>query len=307
MSEKRRKTLITIRRSYQLYLLLLLPIFYLVLFKYVPMVGAQIAFRKYRTYNGIWGSEWIGFDNFRKFFKSYQFERVITNTLRLSFYSLIAGFPFPIMLALALNTLKNKFAKKAIQNITYIPYFISTVVMVGILIQLFNVRIGIFGVVYTALTGRTAPDLLSLPKTFIHLYVWSGIWQGMGWSSIIYISALSNVDPQQHEAAVIDGATRFQRIIHVDIPAILPTIVITLILRCGSIMGIGFEKAYLMQNDLNLRTSEVISTYVYKVGMNAAGNFSYASAIDMFNSVVNLIVLVSMNALSRRISGSSIW
>ncbi len=307
LSQKKRRILDDICKHWQLYLLLLLPLAYLLVFKYIPMAGAQIAFRKYRVNYGIMSSEWVGVTNFSKFFGSYQFERVLINTLRLSLYSILVGFPFPIMLALALNTLTNAFAKKFVQTITYLPYFISTVVVVGIIIQLFNVRIGIFGMTYTLITGRTAPDLLAQPNTFTHLYVWSGVWQGVGWSSIIYIAALAGVDLAQHEAAIIDGASRFQRVIHIDLPAILPTIVITLILRCGSIMGIGFEKAYLMQNELNLRTSEVISTYVYKVGMSANGNFSYAAAIDMFNSVVNLVVLVGMNALSRKVSGSSIW
>ena len=296
-----------IKRHWQLYLLLLLPIAYLLVFKYAPMIGAQIAFRKYRVNTGIWGSPWVGFDNFTKFFRSSQFSRVLTNTLSISFYSLLAGFPFPVLLALLLNAVRSPGAKRFVQNLTYLPYFISTVVMVGILIQIFNTHNGVYGVTYKALTGATAPDILAKPAGFLNLYVWSGVWQGMGWGSIIYIAALSNVDVEQHEAALLDGATRFQRILHVDIPAIMPTIIITLLLRCGSIMNVGFEKAYLMQNNLNLRASEVISTYVYKVGLTATGNFSYATAIGMFNSVVNLSVLVVMNAISRKVSDSSIW
>ena len=295
------------RRHWQLYLLLLLPIAYLIIFKYVPMVGAQIAFRKYRVNYGIWGSPWVGFDNFTKFFRSSQFSRVLTNTLRLSFYSLLAGFPLPVLLALMLNALRSQKAKRIVQNLTYLPYFISTVVIVGILLQIFNTHNGLYGVLYKSMSGTFAPDILAKPEGFVHLYVWSGVWQNLGWGSIIYIAALSGVDQALHEAALLDGASRLKRIIHIDLPAILPTIMITLLLRCGSIMNSGFEKAYLMQNNLNLRTSEVISTYVYKVGLTASGNFSYATAIDMFNSVINLTVLVITNAISRKVSESSIW
>lgn len=298
---------IHVKRHGQLYFLLLLPIAYLVVFKYFPMVGAQIAFRKYRVNLGIWGSEWVGFNNFVRFFQSSQFSRVIGNTLYLSFYSLLAGFPLPIILALMLNALRNQRTKRIVQNLTYLPYFISTVVVVGIILQVFNTHNGIYGVAYRALMKDFAPDLLALPQGFVHIYIWSDVWQNLGWGSIIYIAALSSVDIELHEAALLDGANRFQRILHIDIPAILPTIVIMLLLRCGSIMSVGFEKAYLLQNNLNLRASEVISTYVYKVGLTASGNFSYATAIDMFNSVVNLTVLVVMNALSRKVSDSSIW
>lgn len=303
----RRRTLREIARHKQLYLLLLLPIIYLIVFKYVPMYGVQIAFRKFRISDGIQASPWVGLANFEKFLTSSQFTRVFGNTLKLSVYALAAGFPLPILLALMLNTLTNQRAKRLVQNLTYLPYFVSTVVVVGILLQVFNTHSGVYGVTYKAFTGETAPDLLANPDTFVHLYVWSGVWKDLGWGSIIYIAALSNVDIQLHEAAVLDGATRLQRVWTIDIPAILPTIIITLLLRCGSIMSIGFEKAYLMQNNLNLRASEIISTYVYKVGLTATGNYSYAAAIDMFNAVINLFVLVSMNALSRKLSDSSLW
>lgn len=302
-----RRTLREIARHKQLYLLLLLPIIYLIIFKYVPMYGAQIAFRKYRIRDGILGSPWVGLAHFEKFLTSSQFTRVFGNTLKLSIYSLLAGFPLPILLALMLNTLTNQRAKRLVQNLTYLPYFVSTVVVVGILLQVFNTHSGVYGVTYKAIAGQTAPDLLAKPDSFVHLYVWSGVWKDLGWGSIIYIAALSNVDMELHEAALLDGATRLQRVWAIDIPAILPTIIITLLLRCGSIMSIGFEKAYLMQNSLNLRASEIISTYVYKVGLTATGNYSYAAAIDMFNAVINLIVLISMNALSRRVSDSSLW
>lgn len=294
-------------RHWQLYLLLLIPLVYLIVFKYLPMYGAQIAFRNYKIRFGITGSEWVGLANFQKFVTSSQFSRLLINTLRLSAYSLLAGFPLPILLALMLNTVTNKRSKRLVQNLTYLPYFISTVVIAGILLQVFNTHNGIYGVAYRSLTGETASDILAEPMGFVHIYVWSGVWQEIGWGSIIYLAALSNVDPSLHEAALIDGATRFQRILHIDIPAILPTVVIMLILRCGSIMSIGFEKAYLLQNNLNLRMSEVISTYVYKVGLTAAGNYSYATAIDMFNAVINLFVLTSVNYISRKVSDNSLW
>lgn len=297
-----------LKSNRQMYLFLLLPVIYLLVFKYWPMMGAQIAFRQFNPAKGIWGSPWIGTKNFVKFFHSYQFSRVVINTLRISLYSLLAGFPIPILLALALNSVRSERYKKVIQNITYIPHFISIIVLVGMLTQFFNTRVGIYGVVYKLLTGQAAPDLLANPKSFIHMYVWSGIWQSTGWGTIIYIAALAGVSNDQHEAAICDGASRFQRVLHIDIPAILPTIAITLILRCGSLMSVGFEKAFLMQNDLNLRSSEVISTYVYKVGLAAGGgDFSYATAIGLFNSVINLIMLTTVNWISRRVSGSSLW
>lgn len=297
-----------LKSNYQLYIFLILPLLYLLIFKYWPMLGAQIAFRKFNPTQGIWKSEWVGLYNFKKFFNSYQFSRVLINTLRISIYSLVAGFPIPILFALALNSLRIEWQKKFIQNVTYIPHFISTVVIVGMLIQMFNTRIGIFGILYKGLTGMEAPDLLANPNAFPHIYVWSGIWQSTGWGSIIYIGALSNVDMEQHEAALIDGATRFQRVLHIDIPAILPTITIMLILRCGSIMDVGFEKTFLLQNNLNLRTSEVISTYVYKVGLAAGGgDFSYATAIGLFNSVVNMVLLAVVNWISRYLNETSLW
>lgn len=297
------------RRSWQMYLFLLLPVIYLIIFKYWPMLGAQIAFRQYTPRLGIWGSKWVGLAQFTKFFNSYQFGRVFSNTLWLSLYSLLAGFPLPILAALCINALRSNRYRSLIQNITYMPHFISTVVMVGMLMQVFNSRVGIFAVLYRTVTGVVdVPDLLARPSAFPHLYVWSGIWQSTGWGTIIYVAALSGVDPELHEAAVIDGASRFQRLLHVDFPSVLPTITIMLILRCGQLMGIGFDKVYLMQNKLNLSTSEVIATYVYKVGLAQGSNdFSYATAIGLFNSVINMIMLVIVNTVSRRVGETSLW
>ncbi len=300
---------IRLRRHWQMYVFAFLPMAYLIIFKYIPMLGVQIAFKDYSVASGgIYGSPWVGFAQFEKFFSSYQFERVITNTLRLSLYSLFAGFPLPIALALMINAVRSNRARSIVQNVTYMPHFISTVVMVGILNQFFNARVGAFAHIWNAFSDANVPNLLAKAGAFPHMYVWSGIWQGMGWGSIIYVAALSNVDDTLHEAAMIDGASRFKRLLCIDLPAIIPTISITLILRCGNIMGIGFDKVYLMQNSLNLRASEVISTYVYKVGLqSASSDFSYSTAIGLFNSVINLITLLIVNAISRRVSESSLW
>jgi putative aldouronate transport system permease protein len=291
-----------------MYLLLLVPLAWLLVFKYYPMLGAQIAFKRFRASQGIWDSQWIGFANFIKFFKSYQFGRVLSNTLLLSIYQLLAGFPFPIIFALLLNTLNSQNYKKFIQTVTYLPYFISIVVMVGILLQVFNPISGIYGRLAFSLTGKAAIDLFGKAQIFPHLYVWSGVWQTMGWNSIIYLAALASVSPELHEAGKIDGMSRFVRIIYIDLPAILPTITVLLILNFGRIMSLGFEKVYLMQNSLNLGRSEVISTYVYKVGLAVGGgDFSYATAIGLFNSVINLALIIMVNKICKRVGGSTLW
>lgn len=303
-----KKHLDNLKKHWQLYVFLVLPLIYLFVFCYYPMFGLQIAFKDFNASSGIWGSEWIGFDHFKKFFSSYQFSRVVSNTLILSFYNLIAGFPLPIIFALCVNAIKNSKLQKFFQNVSYCPHFISTVVLVGMVIQILNPKIGVYGMLMQNVFGKQATDLLASPNTFRHVYVLSGIWQNMGWNSIIYIAALAGVDQQLHEAAYLDGANRFKRILYVDLPAILPTITIILILNTGSIMTIGFEKIFLMQNDLNLRASEVISTYVYKIGLaGGGGDFGYATAIGLFNSVINLIMIVVVNTISKKVSETSLW
>lgn len=298
------------RRIYehrQLYLFLLLPLAYLIIFSYIPMAGVQIAFRKYNIRGGIWHSPWVGWDNFSRFFNSYMFERVLVNTLTLSFYGLIAGFPLPILFALCLNVMRSQRFKKAVQMVTYAPHFISTTVLVGMMMALLNPRNGLYGTICFALTGNYPMDPFGSAEAFKHLYVWSDIWQSMGWNAIIYIAALSGVDMELHEAAQIDGASRFQRMIHIDLMSILPTASIMLILSAGNIMSIGFEKVYLMQNDINLRASEIISTYVYKVGLTGNSDFSYSTAIGLFNSVVNMLILLLVNGVTRRLSSTSLF
>ena len=296
--------------NWQMYVFLLIPIIWLLIFKYQPMYGAQIAFRKYSVRMGITGSPWVGMANFTKFFNSVYFTRTVGNTLFLSLYSMVTGFPLPIFFALLLNSVRNARWKSAIENVAYMPHFISTVVMVGILKRVFDLNSGLFSNLMQVLTGSKMENNLFLgDANFQHLYVWSGVWQGTGWGSVIYMAALSGVDPEQHEAATIDGASRWQRLFHIDLPAIIPTITITLILRCGQIMNIGFDKAFLMQNDTNLAASEVISTYVYKVGLTSAGggNLSYSTAIGLFNSVVNLVMISLVNFISNKVNGSGLW
>lgn len=306
----RTKRLKLIRQQWQLYLFLLVPVIYIIIFKYIPMFGIQIAFKDFNAREGIWGSPWVGLKHFKNFINSYMFERVIVNTLRLSLYSILAGFPIPIIFALILNSIRQEKFKRTVQTITYIPHFISTVVLVGMILQVLNPRIGLYGAIYMALNnGATPPDPMGSASAFPHIYQWSGVWQNFGWNSIIYMAALSSVDIELHEAAEIDGASRLQRVRHIDFPSILPTATIMLIMRTGRVMTIGFEKVYLMQNDLNLRMSEIISTYVYKIGLSASGhmNFSYSTAIDFFNSVVNLILIILVNYIARKMSETSLW
>lgn len=295
--------------NWQMYLFLILPVIWLLIFKYYPMYGAQIAFRNYTPRDGILGSRWIGLENFTKFFGSVYFERTVGNTLFLSLYSLAVGFPLPILFALLLNCVRSKRWRGWVENVTYMPHFISTVVMVGIMMRVFDVHTGLIHNLLETVGIKWASDLFIGDANFRNLYIWSGVWQGTGWSSIIYMAALSSVDPQLHEAAIVDGATRLNRVWHIDLPGIIPTITITLILRFGSIMSIGFDKAFLMQNDTNIAAAEVISTYVYKVGLKSDSGFqfSYSTAVNMFNSIINLIAISTVNAVSNRINGSGMW
>ena len=309
MKNNRAKTWMRMKKDWRLYTFLLLPLIYIIVFKYIPMGGVVIAFKDYKMRLGIWGSEWVGFEHFMRFFNSYQFKRAISNTLILSFYNIVAGFPLPIIFALMINSVRNARFKKITQSIACLPHFISTVVLVGIVFQIFNNRTGLYGILGELFTGKYPSDIMGSPSVFRHMYVWSGIWKGFGWGSIIYTAALAGVDPSYHEAAQIDGATRLQRILYIDLPSILPTIITMLILRMGDVMSIGFEKTYLMQNTLNMSASEVISTYSYSVGLagGANTNMSYATAIGLFNSVVNLIMLVLANKISRKVSETSLW
>jgi multiple sugar transport system permease protein/putative aldouronate transport system permease protein len=291
--------------SWQFWIIIALPLAYIIIFNYVPMSGILMAFKDYSPRRGIWQSPWVGLRWFRQFLTTPSGLTVIFNTLRLGFYSLIAGFPIPILLAVGLNEIRAVRFKKSVQMITYAPYFISVVVMVGMMMQLTDLRIGIFNRIIMMMGGQPF-NFFGNAAVFPHLYVWSGIWQTMGYSSIIYIAALSAVSKETQEAAIVDGVSRVQRIWHVDLPSIRPTIVILLIFNCGSIMSIGFEKAYLMQNPINISTAEVISTFVYKVGLQNA-NYSFSTAVGLFNSVVGFILMVTVNHISKKLTDTSVW
>jgi putative aldouronate transport system permease protein len=278
---------------------------YLAIFHYAPMYGVQIAFKDFIATKGIFGSPWAGIKHFQRFFASHVFWRLITNTLGISFYQLIAGFPFPIILAILLNEARCRWYKKTVQMITYAPHFISTVVMVSIILQFLEPRFGLVNRVLAAFGGQ-AVNFIAVPEYFKSIFVFSGIWQNVGYSSVIYIAALAGIDPQIEEAAIVDGASRLQKIRHVDIPGILPTAVVLLILNMGHIMNIGFEKIFLMQNPLNMRTSDVISTYVYRVGLISA-QYSFSAAVGLFNSVVNLVLIITVNHIARRLGETSLW
>ncbi|MDR1538376.1 MAG: ABC transporter permease subunit [Clostridiales bacterium] len=296
-----------LKKNWQLYLLFLPPLVWFILFRYWPMVGVQIAFKDFRPGDTIFNAKWIGLANFTKFFRHYLFWDLMKNTIVITLYQLAVNFPLPIIFALALNaTCRDKF-RKVVQYITYMPYFISTVVMVGIIMQLLNSRIGVINNII-AFLGGARTDFMASAKLFSSVYVWSGVWQNTGWNSIIYLAALSSISQELHEAAMIDGASRLNRVIHIDLPGIAPTMIVLLIMNCGQIMNLGFEKIFLMQNSMNLRASQVISTYVYSIGLkNAPPEFSYGTAIDLFNSAINLLLIVSVNKLMRRFGESSLW
>nr|WP_246218472.1 ABC transporter permease subunit [Litoribacterium kuwaitense] len=293
------------KKHWQLYLLLSIPLAFIITFKYIPMFGTVIAFKDYNVIKGMWGSEWVGFDHFIQFFNLPIFWTIIKNTLGLSLYGLAVGFPAPILLALALNEVRQGLFKRSVQMVTYAPYFISTVIMVSILIVALSPNTGIVNH-FLGIFGLDPRNFMGEPALFKTIYVLSDVWQTTGYGAIIYLAALAGVNPELYEAAKIDGASRFQKIINIDLPSILPVTVILLILNIGNMMAIGFEKIYLMQNPLNVPTSEVISTYVYKVGL-IESNFSFSTAVGLFNSIINLILLVVVNHVAKRVSNNSLW
>lgn len=293
-----------LKKNWVCYLFILPMLIYVIIFNYIPIYGIQLAFKDYRVADGIWGSAWVGLKHFKTFFESYQFKDLLWNTLSLSLYSLIAGFPMPIIFALLLNYITNVKLKKVVQMVTYAPHFISTVVYCG-MILIFLSSDGVINQLLK-LIGIDSVAFLTNPSNFRHIYVWSGVLQNIGWGSIMYISVLTSVDPTLHEAATVDGATRFQRLLHIDLPAIVPTMVIMLIMRAGEIMDLGFEKAFLLQNNINLDYSEIIATYVYKIGIQG-GQFSYSSAIGLFNNVINMVLLVVVNKIAKKVSDVSLW
>ena len=292
-------------RDWQLMVLCILPVAYFIIFHYVPMYGVQIAFKDFRAIDGIWGSPWCGFKHFRRFFTSPQFWPLLKNTLGLSFLQLAIGFPIPIILAIMLNQAKSYKFKRFVQSVVYCPHFISIVVLTSMLYIFLSPRNGIVNTVIQALGGDPI-FFLGEAKYFKLTFVISGVWQNAGWSAIIYIAALAGISPDLYEAAAVDGANKWQRIWHIDIPGILPTIVMMFILEVGKVMNLGMQKAYIMQNAQNLAASEIISTYIYKVGLINA-QYSYSAAINLFNNLVNIFLLVTCNALAKRVTKNSLW
>ena len=290
---------------YDLYLLLLPAVLYVAIFMYVPMYGVLMAFQDYSPARGIMGSTFVGLKHFEKFFSTYMAKQIITNTVVLSAYSLIVSFPFPVILALMLNYCVSKRFGKVVQTVTYMPYFISVMVLVGMMNIFFSTNYGVVNMVLKAL-GMEAYTFMSSEASFRHMYVWSGIWQGMGYSSVIYFAALAGIDPTLYEAAELDGASKLQRILYIDLPSIMPTVIIMLIMSAGNLMSVGFEKAYLMQNDRNSGVSEILSTYVYKVGLIDA-RYSFSAAINLFNSAINFVILITINKISGKLSETSLW
>jgi multiple sugar transport system permease protein/putative aldouronate transport system permease protein len=294
-----------------LYLLSLIPVVYVIIFNYVPMYGVLMAFKRFQPRLGVWGSPFVGFENFRRFFGSPNFVNILRNTLFLSVYGLVAGFPFPLILAVCVNHGLHRRFKKAVQTITFAPYFLSAVLVVGLLAQVLGMRTGGINMLLSAL-GLEEINFMGSAALFPHIFVWSGIWQGTGYSAIIYISSLAAVDPTYHEAAVIDGASLWQRVWHIDLTTIRPIIVIMLILSMGGILAGNFEKTYLMQSPLNITSSEVIATYVYKVGLgvgtgNARPDYSFGTAIGLFQNVVGVILTLAVNKIANLLTGEGMF
>lgn len=295
-----------LEHNWQLWIMLLPAIVYIFIFCYIPMYGIQLAFREYSFSAGITGGKWVGFKYFQQYFTSNMFWPTLRNTFIISFTSIVVGFPAPIILAMIINQLRNKKWKRVVQTTVYIPYFISVVVMVSMINVLFQNNSGILANMMKSI-GMVAEstNVLGSEKTFIPLYVLTGVWQGMGWNSIIYIAALSSVDTQLYDACKIDGANRWQTMWHIDFPAILPTIMILLIMNMGNVLNVGFDKVFLMQNSLNLGISQVISTYVYSVGIKSS-QFSFGTAVGLFNTVVNFLFLIFTNWISKRTTGTGL-
>ena len=288
-----------------LYLMVLPAIVYYLIFAYAPMFGVVVAFKRFNAFTGIWDSPWVGLTHFETFFNSIYFARLIRNTLLLNVYGLLVGFPAPIILALMLNEIIHPKYKRAIQTLTYLPYFISTVVVTGIIINFLSPSTGIVNFVIRSV-GLQAIPFLNEPGWFRHVYVWSDVWQWIGWSSIIYLAALAAIDPTLYESASIDGAGRFAKMRFISIPGIMPVIMVILLLSLGSLMSVGFEKVYLLYNPSTYETADVISTYVYRAGLQG-GRYDFGTAVGLFNSLVALVLLVTVNWLARRFNQQSLW
>lgn len=297
--------LFTAKGVWQLYLMAIIPVAFVIVFSYLPMSGIVMAFKDFSIRKGIFGSPWVGLKYFQQLIDTPIFLDILKNTFIISLLSIIVGFPFPIILALAFNELRNQKLKKVIQTITFAPYFISTVVVVSLVMQVFSYRYGVVNE-FIKLLGGHSVDFIGSSSFFLPAYIWSGVWQSAGYGSVLYIAALSGIDVSLYEAAYLDGANRLQKIRHIDLPGIAPTIIITLILATGGILNVGFEKIFLMQNPVNYGTSEIISTFVYKSGIQQ-GQFSFATAVGLFNSVINCIILLLVNRLASLMSETSLF
>lgn len=293
------------RKNWQLYVLFAPVLIYFIVFHYVPMYGVQIAFKDFMANKGIIDSPWAGFKHFERFFDSFYFWRIIKNTMGIGLYELAVGFPIPIILALMINEARSGRFRRFVQTVTYAPHFLSTVVVVGMIMMFLSPVSGLVNFIITSFGGEPIA-FMTEPSWFKSIYVWSGVWQGMGWSSIIYLAALAGIDPQLHEAAKVDGAGWLRRIWHINLPGIAPTMTILLILNIGSVLGVGFEKIFLMQNPLNMEASDVIATNVYRSGILGA-QYSFSAAVGLFNSIVNFIMLVTVNRIARKVSENSLW
>ena len=294
-----------LKKNWILYVMIVPVLLYFIIFHYWPMYGIQLAFKDFKIKLGIINSPWVGLKHFQRFFSAYHFKSLILNTLGISIYTLLVGFPIPIIFALLLNYLNNNHLKKTVQMVSYAPHFISTVVLCGMILMFTNPNSGLFNTIRNYM-GLESTAFMSKPEWFKSIYVWSGIWQNMGWNAIIYISALAGVDYEMHEAAIMDGATKIQRMIHIDIPSIKPTIIMLLILQLGSMMNVGFEKVFLLQNSLNRSSASVISTYVYEVGL-LDHDYGYSTAVGLFNTLINVVLLLTANTISKRITDESLF
>jgi putative aldouronate transport system permease protein len=296
---------VVVNKHWQLYLIILLPLTYVIVFKYIPMLGIQIAFKDYNFQKGIWGSPWVGLKHFKNFISSYEFPRLLKNTIGLSLYNLIVGSILPIILAIDLNYARSKHVGKVVQMVTYMPHFISNIIVVSILFQVLSAN-GIVNSLLNYFFGTSPIYFMNKAEWFKSLYVWSGVWQGTGYGAVIYLAALAGVNQELYEAATVDGASIWQRIVHIDIPSIMPTAIILLIMGTGQILNLGFEKVYLMQNSQNMATSDIIATYVYRIGLISM-QYSYSSAIGLFQSLVSLILITGVNFVSNKVTETSLW
>ena len=293
-----------LQRNYPIYLMVLPVVVWFAIFCYAPMYGVSMAFMDFKPRKGLFGSPWVGLKHFREFFNSFYFWRLMRNTALLGLYGIIFGFTAPIIFALLLNEVRSTGYKKIIQTITYLPHFITTVIICSLILQFTGER-GFISAAFNRLTGHTGP-LINEARYFRTIYITSGIWQGFGWGSIIYLAAITGISPSLYEAAIIDGANKFQQITHITIPGIMPTIIIMFIMNCGSILSVGWEKVFLLQSPLTYETSDVISTYVYRKGFEEM-DYSFSSAVGLFSSVINIITLTIANTISRKVSETSLW